>query len=823
MPLNPDKITEAQASSSPARRVLFGVLSILVIPVLLLGLLEGGLRVLGYGVAPDFFVPIEEQRAFTTNPNFARQFFPPALARLPQPIRVPFDKPDDVTRIVVIGGSAAMGEPEPTFSFSRVLDVMLARLYPDRKFEVINTGMATINSHVVRLIADELPKIEPDIVLIYVGNNEVVGPFGAGTVFGSYSPSLALIRLGIELRSYRIGQLIDGLVRWVGADAQYVAEGQGMAVFRDQYVHASDQRLQKVRDHFRENLTAIVSGLRNDGVQVVLSTVGANLADHAPFASVFGDGPSMSGSITEPGIRVGMGNPTVRSGSPIVWGQLFAEGVAFSDRGDFENAIRSLEAANQIDPAHAELHFRLGHLYERTGDLERARKHWVLARDYDALRFRVDSALNQVICDVAGASTARLVSSDLALAEADRSGRGVPGSDVFHEHVHLTFQGNFTVAAAMSKAVVELAGEPTGSLPTKTQCADDLALTDFDRYRLFASVAGLMRRAPFTNQYDFRERRRRTHEQINKLRVVGTSGDGMARATRIYRRALSVRPTDTAVRQNYAQFLQESGSLLEATEEWKRLLESNPNVPTWRLALATALSDQGAHQAAFHEYVALKTLMPGLVLPHIQIGYELVASGQIGEAVHVLFEALSINPGSIVARLNLVSLLEDVDQSAVADEVVEAGLALVRGRGDEHAEADLLVGRSDLLVRRDVFDDAIADLEDAFSLYRVTRDLESEGSTLLSLGRAERERQNLESAARRIAEGRAFAAEYQMRELEAQFVMQSALIAMDTDNQAKAGPLVKEARAIYASLSDRHPGLERLDRLLEILPSNSRF
>jgi len=810
MPPNSDKSTDAQASHSSARRVLFGVLAILMLPVLLLGVIEGGLRILGYGVAPDFFVPITGQRAFTTNPNFARQFFPPALARLPQPIRVPFDKPDDVTRIVVLGGSAAMGEPEPTFSFSRVLDVMLARLYPDRKFEVINTGMATINSHVVRMIADELHKIEPDIVLIYMGNNEVVGPFGAGTVFGSYSPSLTLIRLGIKLRSYRIGQMIDGLARWVGGDAQYVAEGQGMAMFHGQYVRASDPRLQKVRDHFRENLTAIVSGLRGAGVQVVLSTVGANLADHAPFASVLG------GSLSD------KRDTSVGQGSPVGWGRLFAEGVSSSDRGDSENAIRSLEAANHMDSTHAELHFRLGHLYEQTHDLERARKHWVLARDHDALRFRVDSALNQVIRDVAAASAVRLVLSDLALAEVDRSGRGAPGADVFHEHVHLTFQGNFTVANALSEAVVELAGEPTGSLPTVTQCADALALTDFDRYRLFASVAGLMRRAPFTNQYDFRERRSRTHEQLNKLRAVGTSEEGMARAAGIYRRALAVRPNDTALRQNYAQFLQESGSLVEATEEWKRLLESNPNVPTWRLALATALSDQGAHQAAFHEYDALMTMMPGLVLPHIQIGYELVASGQIGEAVHVLFDAFSINPGSIVARLNLVSLLEDVDQSELADEVVLAGLALVRGRGDEHAEADLLAGRSDLLVRRAAFEDAIGDLENALSLYRVTRDLESVGSTLLTLGRVERERQNLESAARRITEGRAFAAEYQMRELEAQFVMQSALIAMDTDNLSKARSLVTEARSIYGSLSDRHPALERLDRLLEILPNNSK-
>ena len=208
-----EHLSEAVSPSrlSP-KRILFAVVSILLVPVLLLTLLEGGLRLAGYGVAPDFFVPVDGQRAWTANPNFARQFFPPALARLPQPIRVAFDKPADVTRVVVLGGSAAMGEPDPTFSFSRILDVMLASLYPDRRFEVINTGMATINSHVVRQIASELNRVQPDIVLIYMGNNEVVGPFGAGTVFGAYSPSLALIRLGIQLRSFRIGQLIDATV-----------------------------------------------------------------------------------------------------------------------------------------------------------------------------------------------------------------------------------------------------------------------------------------------------------------------------------------------------------------------------------------------------------------------------------------------------------------------------------------------------------------------------------------------------------------------------------------------------------------------------------
>ena len=45
--------------------------------------------------------------------------------------------------------------------------------------------------------------------MIYMGNNEVVGPFGAGTVFGPQAPPLPLIRGSLALKSTRTGQLLD--------------------------------------------------------------------------------------------------------------------------------------------------------------------------------------------------------------------------------------------------------------------------------------------------------------------------------------------------------------------------------------------------------------------------------------------------------------------------------------------------------------------------------------------------------------------------------------------------------------------------------------
>ena len=778
------------------------IVTAIALPVLLISLFEVGLRVVGYGSESDFFVEIPGQDALTTNPNFARQFFPPALARLPSPLRVRFDKPDSVTRVVVLGGSAAMGEPDPSFSFSRFLDVMLSRVYPDRSFEVVNASMATINSHVVRVIASELYKIQPDYVLIYMGNNEVVGPFGAGTVFGTYSPSLTLIRLGIYLRTFRIGQLLENAARWVSEHTQFVTEGQGMAAFRDQYVQALDPRMAVIYDHFRENLGDIVALSESSGARVIVSTVGTNLVDHAPFGSFFGQ----------------------EGADPITWGRLFAEGVAHTDAGRWTDAIAAFVSANRVDSTHAELHFRLGQLYRQAGDVDRSRRHFIRARDLDVLRFRADSRVNDILRSVPMSIAVLRADGAQWLADADTSVVGLPGRKLFHEHVHLTADGNFVLARGFADVLhlwlsgrTHYWGEPPASpgTPSQAECEQALALTPFDRYRLHESVAGLMQRAPFTGQFDYLDRLPGMNRRSAVLRSQGTGFAGIGRSMTLYQAAVEARPSDLTVLQNYARLLQDSGALVNATALWKRLLDEVPNTPTWMLAMATSLSDQGAHNAALQYYEQLASLMPGLVLPHIQIGYEYVSTGQIGEAIHVLQEALEINPGSTVARMNLASLLADVDQSEAAMSLLDAGLALVESRDDAHASAQILVSRSDLWLRQGQGGKAVDDLRAAAESFELAGDVQGEGMTRLAMAKAYRASGDLVAAERTLREGLLFAGRYAVEEITGQMRVELGAIAMSQGSQKVAASEFRTGHRIFESLSDRHPALPHLEPLIE--------
>ena len=105
-----------------------------------------------------------------------------------------------IVGVGLLGGSAALGIPDPGFNAGAILEVMLAATYPDAKFEVVTAAMTAINSHVVLPIARECPDRQPDLFIINLGNNHVDGPIGAGTIFAR-SKSQASLGMIHRIRS----------------------------------------------------------------------------------------------------------------------------------------------------------------------------------------------------------------------------------------------------------------------------------------------------------------------------------------------------------------------------------------------------------------------------------------------------------------------------------------------------------------------------------------------------------------------------------------------------------------------------------------------
>ena len=158
----------------------------LIGPLLLLGLLELGLRLAGYGYPTGFFLNARQsdRPMLTDNPKFGWRFFPREVARAARPLFLTAQKPAGTVRIFVFGESAAMGDPEPAYGFARQLERILQARHPDQTVEIVNAAMVAINSHVIREIARDCVPRQGDFWLVFAGNNEVIGPYGAGTVFG---------------------------------------------------------------------------------------------------------------------------------------------------------------------------------------------------------------------------------------------------------------------------------------------------------------------------------------------------------------------------------------------------------------------------------------------------------------------------------------------------------------------------------------------------------------------------------------------------------------------------------------------------------------
>ena len=203
------------ATPSPAmskRRLwLLRILAAVVVPLLVLVLAEADLRLAGVGYPAGTVVACESdgRPASCSNLRFTRRFLPEALAPWLGPFVFPAEKPAGTYRIVVLGASAAQGDPQPLYGFWRILDVLLEARYPGVRFEVVNAAAVAVNSHVTRQSALDLARHEPDLFVLYLGNNEVVGPYGASSVAAPLQADLGVVRAGVWARTtLRVGILV---------------------------------------------------------------------------------------------------------------------------------------------------------------------------------------------------------------------------------------------------------------------------------------------------------------------------------------------------------------------------------------------------------------------------------------------------------------------------------------------------------------------------------------------------------------------------------------------------------------------------------------
>ncbi len=615
------------------REWIFNFAAITIIPLFFFLFLELGLRLFNYGYPASFFLKskIEGRVVFTDNYRYGFRFFPRLIARAPCRFVIPAPKPDNAYRVFILGESAAMGEPAYEFGFGRILQALLEDYFPGKKIEVVNAAMTAINSHVVREIAEECAKIKPDLFVVYMGNNEVVGPYGVGTIFGSFVNRRPWIRGQIFLKSFKLGQLLSGLIPQT-AKRENPRIWKGMAMFLDNQVRDDNAGLPVAYDYFRGNLEDIGKAAARGGAKVIVCTIGTNLKDCPPFASLHKAGLS--------------------AGDKKEWDNFFAAGKEWEKKGEFKEAIRQYRQAEKLDGQYAELAFRLARCFYASGGYDQARDYYLKARDMDTLRLRADTGINDIIRRVAAQNKTKNISlADIEKGFKENSPQQIPGNIFFYEHVHMNFKGNYLIARAILGQILKITpGRPFKPALSLSACAGRLGYDDWHRYKIVTEMIQWFNRAPFTHQLNNEERRKSLE---NDLAAYLAKPDMRRQRLSRYEELVEKFNDDWILRKNFAGILEDAHDFEGAVKQWRLVLRYVPHFLEVRLNLAMALAGLGRTGEAMAELREALKLDYSRSEIYNDIGAIAVQEGKRDEAVKNYRSALKENPGNGEALLNL--------------------------------------------------------------------------------------------------------------------------------------------------------------------------
>lgn len=448
----------AAAQDLPRWRYALLLAVTLTIPLLLLGAIEVALRLANREDGLGLFVraPAVKGDHLVANGSVGARWFS-AIGRPPTPAREIFArvKPARSFRVFVMGESAAAGFPYPrNVEFSRLLADVLRDVIPSDSVEVVNLAIAATNSFAVLDMAKEVAAQRPDAVLIYAGHNEYYGALGTASRV-KIPGGVAAVRLYLRLLRLRsVLALRNGITRMTArgktADGDLEAASLMEILARDRQIALGSSRYEAGARQFESNLEAICRLFKGKGIAVFVGSLASNLRDQPPFAAAANAG-------------VGSADST----------------------------------------------FAAAHAASATGDSTRADTLFTRAKDLDVVRFRAPSEFNRVIQRVSARTGAIYV--PVAERFAAASPGGVPGSNIFLEHVHPTRAGQALVGQVFFESLLRSGLLGTAMDTTRLRSWNEYArrteLTPFDERIAHHTARTLKSRWPFvpvSEQVDYR-------------------------------------------------------------------------------------------------------------------------------------------------------------------------------------------------------------------------------------------------------------------------------------------------------------------------------
>lgn len=689
------------------KKTAFFLMLTCIIPLLILASIEVLLRFINVQSPTAFFKEswIQGEKFYIPNASYTQRFFPKAVARSPHPFKIPAIKPHNAFRIFVLGGSAAMGDPETSIGISHQLEHMLKGRLDTPFIEVHNLAITAINSHIVRQILNESLHLKPDAVILYLGNNEIVGPFGQGSIFGKFTKSLGAIRFHIYLSGLQLFQMMKTLMAHIlPRPSDQITEWKGMEFFLNKQISAGNTELLSTYSFFKQNICDMVQACIRRDINVILCTVAVNLKDNAPFAS--------------------MHLKPLSETSTQIWDSLFNEGKACLHQKNYPLARGAFEKAAAIDRDHAELQYLTGCMFSALSDHQNARICYSAARDLDTLKFRADSRINQIIKDTPSViqhSLLHLVDVESLL---DGKGSEVPGFNYFYDHVHLNMEGNFKIASALTETLFPLIKEalkltPSGDSLSVDEIKRQTGFSTWHEHETLKLMQWRFQKPPFTFQSNashrmelFTRASKRLkslidHPMQTKSLVTNLAGvfdmnrhkhnfsflDNYARLleaaghenlqTEILRFTHAQFPFAIKTMENLAAVLLRQKKYEDAISIYRQILDLNDDSPTVYCNLGLGFYSKGDIQMALKYYHMALDINPDHKETLANLGNLYLHLGDLTEAQRTYHQILSISPDYLPAMLGLSLVKEKQEDYPAARHILE-NILLIQS---EHPQA----------------------------------------------------------------------------------------------------------------------------------------
>jgi tetratricopeptide (TPR) repeat protein len=665
---------------------------------LFLGLFEGALTLLG--VEPtlakrDPFVGFADQIPLFQPTEDAPDRMETAPGRLGHFNLQRFDrvKPAGTQRIFCLGGSTTYGRPyDDRTSFCGWLRDLLPRVDPTRRWEVINAGGISYASYRITNLLGELVGYQPDLFIVYTGHNEFLERRTYPDLLDA-EPWLIDLRVRLNrTRTYSwLSEAITSAREQDGRDSQEEILPEEVEAILDQSAglnHYNRANLQRdaALHHFRFNLERIVAEAGAVGAQVVLVRPASNLRASSPFKS-------------EHAAQLDAGERRRARA-------LRTRAIAALEQDEPQAALALLDEAIALDDTHAESHFLRGRALDALGRETEALRAFTRARDEDVVPLRALSTFAAVVAEVATELGTPLVDYE-AIAARDAAD-GIPGADLFLDHVHPTVAAHGRLAAALVEALIDAGLVRVGETPLDEAYQQARAAVEakVDRRSNGLAQKNLAKVLAWAGKHEESHR-----AALRGIELVGSwHWEVHAVASRAAvqlrrldeaiehaRAAVRLAPKNAVERFRLAELLVGRGADEEAAAELRQTLALRPRWAAAHAALGRLRIGSGPDDEALRHLRIAVRLQPSAE-HRVALAGALVQAGQDEQARAQLEQASRLDPDNASAALGLAVLYADEGRRGEAETWAQRGLGLARKAADpalvRQAEATLAAVRS---------------------------------------------------------------------------------------------------------------------------------